>query len=207
MNPPVPSPPPPPPQRPSGPPKPPARPKPLARAEAIFHSALNRPPEERAACVAEACGDDASLLADVRALLAAHEGAGAFMEETHPMTPEIEAELARLKPEEEGERIGRYKLQKYARRHKAALRVAAAIAAVLVAAMTALAAGYGADGSASKAIKLAEEALALARRILPAGDPRTVEAMKMLIPLYKSVDLAGDAAKLEAEIAALKGGK
>ena len=76
-----------------------------------------------------------------------------------------------------------------------------------IAAMTALAAGYGADGSGRKAIKLGEEALALARRILPAGDPRTVEAMKGLITLYKSVDLADKAAALEAEMTAPKGGK
>ncbi len=58
-----------------------------------------------------------------------------------------------------------------------------------------------------KAIKLGEEALALARRILPAGDPHTVGAMKLLVALYKSVDLAEKAAQLEAEIATLSAGK
>ena len=72
-----------------------------------------------------------------------------------------------------------------------------------IAAMTGLAAAYGADGSGRKAIKLGEEALTLARRVLPAGDPRTVEVMKILIPLYRSVDLEADAAKLEAEVKAL----
>ena len=47
-----------------------------------------------------------------------------------------------------------------------------------------------------------KEALELARRI-PAGDPRTKKAMKVLIPLYKSVDLADEAAKLEEELQAL----
>ena len=76
-----------------------------------------------------------------------------------------------------------------------------------IAAMTALAAGYGADGSGSQAIKLGEEALALARRVLPAGAPLTIKAMKTLIPLYNSVDLTGDAAQLEAEVATLTGKK
>ncbi len=72
-----------------------------------------------------------------------------------------------------------------------------------IAAMTGLAAAYGADGSGRKAIKLGEEALALARRVLPAGDPRTVEAMKVLIRLYRLVDNETEAAKLEEEIKAL----
>jgi eukaryotic-like serine/threonine-protein kinase len=76
-----------------------------------------------------------------------------------------------------------------------------------IAAMSALAAAYGAEGSGNKAIKLGEETLALARRVLPAGDARTLAAMKALIPLYKSVDLAGDAAKLEAEIQTLTKGR
>ncbi len=41
-------------------------------------------------------------------LLAAYERSEAVFEA--PISPEIERELARLKPEEEGERIGRYKL-------------------------------------------------------------------------------------------------
>ncbi len=72
-----------------------------------------------------------------------------------------------------------------------------------IAAMTALAAAYGADGSGRKAIKHGEAALALARRVLPAGDPSTIKAMKVLIPLYRSVDLEADAAKLEEELKAL----
>jgi hypothetical protein len=71
-----------------------------------------------------------------------------------------------------------------------------------IAAMTKLASAYGADGSGRKALKLGEEALALARRVLPAGDPATAAAMKALIPLYRSVDLEEEAAKLEAELKA-----
>jgi hypothetical protein len=69
--------------------------------------------------------------------------------------------------------------------------------------MTKLASAYSADGSGRIAIKLGEEALALARRVLPAGDPNTAAAMKALIPLYKSVDLTEEAAKLEEELKAL----
>src|SRR5471032_1334463 len=103
MNTPVPPPPRPAPQRPSGPPKPPVRPPLLARAEATFNSALERPAEERPAYLAQACGDDATLHAEVRALLAAHEAAGDFLGNDAPLSPEIEHELARLKPEEDGE--------------------------------------------------------------------------------------------------------
>lgn len=72
-----------------------------------------------------------------------------------------------------------------------------------IAARTELAAAQGAEGSGRKAIKLGEEALALARRVLPAGDPHTAEAMKVLVPLYRSVDLEVNAAKLEAELQAM----
>ena len=88
------------------PPPPPLRP----RAEATFHSALERQPAERDAFLAEVCGDDAVLIGEVRGLLAAHEGAGGLMRSDAALSPEVEAELARLKPEETGERIGRYKL-------------------------------------------------------------------------------------------------
>ena len=42
-------------------------------------------------------------------MLASHDEAGDFLEPAAP-SPEMEAELARLKPEEAGERIGHYKL-------------------------------------------------------------------------------------------------
>ncbi len=58
---------------------------------------------------AEGATKDA-LHAEVMALLKAHEAAGEFMADDAPLSPEIEAELARLKPEEAGERIGSYKL-------------------------------------------------------------------------------------------------
>jgi serine/threonine protein kinase len=82
-----------------------------ARAEVTFNSALDRPPEEREAYLAQSCGDDTVLIGEVRELLAAHEGAGDFLKTDAPHAPAIEAEMARLKPEEGGEMIGPYKLR------------------------------------------------------------------------------------------------
>ncbi len=76
-------------------------------------------------------------------------------------------------------------------------------AAETIAAMITLAAAHGAEKNGRKAIALGEDALALARRVLPAGDQRTADAMKALIPLYRLVDLAQEARRLEAELQAL----
>ncbi|MDB6153960.1 MAG: serine/threonine protein kinase [Chthoniobacteraceae bacterium] len=77
------------------------------RVEALFSSALSfTDPEQREIHLQKECGNDEPLLCEVRALLAAHDQANDFLE----LTPEIEAALARLKPEEAGERIGNYKL-------------------------------------------------------------------------------------------------
>ncbi len=103
--------PPPPPPRSSGAPKTPSRPRTPGRAELTFNAALERPTAEREAYVAEACGNDTVLIAEVRALLAAHEAADGFMVDEAPLSPEIERELARLKPEESGDMIGPYKLR------------------------------------------------------------------------------------------------
>ncbi len=46
----------------------------------LFHSALERPAEERPAFLAEACGDDTALRAKVEALVAADEQPGSFMD-------------------------------------------------------------------------------------------------------------------------------
>ena len=78
------------------------------RVEAIFHEALERAPAERQSFVVQACAGDESLQKELLRLLRAHEDAGTYFERPH--SPEIEAELARLKPEEVGERIGPYKL-------------------------------------------------------------------------------------------------
>src|SRR6188768_2624893 len=78
----------------------------------VFNEAKTRPAgAERDGFLAEACGDDAELKEQVLSLLQAHDGAGEFLKSQPALSPEIEAELARLKPEEAGERIGPYKLR------------------------------------------------------------------------------------------------
>ena len=65
--------------------------------------------DDREAHLAEGCAGEEDLLREVRALLKAHEEAGDFLQAREP-GPAVKAELARLKPEEAGERIGPYKL-------------------------------------------------------------------------------------------------
>src|SRR5678816_2190329 len=78
----------------------------------VFNEAKARPVgAERDGFLALACRDDAELKGQVLSLLGAHEGAGEFLKAQPALSPEIEAELARLKPEEAGERIGPYKLR------------------------------------------------------------------------------------------------
>jgi hypothetical protein len=81
-----------------------------SRAEVLFYEALELPPGEREAFVNDACGADVSLRVEVDELLRAHDGAAAFLQVDAPASPELEAEFARLKPEEVGERIGDYNL-------------------------------------------------------------------------------------------------
>jgi serine/threonine protein kinase len=78
----------------------------------VFNEAKVRPAgPERDGFLAEACGDDSELQEQLLSLLRAHENAGGFLKAGPALSPEIEAELARLKPEESGERIGPYKLR------------------------------------------------------------------------------------------------
>ena len=65
---------------------------------------------EREQFLAAACGDDANLRAQVDELLRADEQASGFISPGAAVSPALEAEFARLKPEEAGDRIGRYKL-------------------------------------------------------------------------------------------------
>jgi serine/threonine protein kinase len=51
-----------------------------ARVKEIFHSALTRAPEHRAAFLREVCGEDLALEGEVESLLAAHAEAGMFAE-------------------------------------------------------------------------------------------------------------------------------
>jgi serine/threonine protein kinase len=79
------------------------------RIKELFHSALERPADDRAAFLAEACGDDAALLAKVEALIAADEQPGDFMNApayavAAEMLPELPTGLL------EGQRIGPYQI-------------------------------------------------------------------------------------------------
>ncbi len=110
------TPPPPPPPRPAGAPTPPKPPLPRAaepvaetRVEAIFNRAVALPEAEREGFLVVACQGDERLRQRVQALLAADADDSEVLDEP-PLTPELEAELARLKPEEEGDRIANYKL-------------------------------------------------------------------------------------------------
>ena len=70
----------------------------------IFHTALARDAATRGAYLSETCRDDASLRADVDALLAAHEDAGSF-----GATPVFEpADSPRLEP---GTTLGLYRIE------------------------------------------------------------------------------------------------
>ena len=79
------------------------------RVNELFHSALERPANERAAFLDEACGADSVLRAEVEALIAAHEQSGEFLD-----TPAYELEAHALFDESAdslvGERVGRYQV-------------------------------------------------------------------------------------------------
>lgn len=76
----------------------------------IFGAATDLTEEKRGAFLAVACGGDDDIAAEVRALLAAHDGAGAFLQDDDPLSPDLEEKWARLKPAGAGDCIGRYKL-------------------------------------------------------------------------------------------------
>src|SRR4051812_31242074 len=80
------------------------------RGAAIFESALQLPPEQRAAHLQAACGDDTVLRERVEALLKAHEGSGDFLKDP-AVPPTNKTIVLSLPPDEQpGERIGRYKV-------------------------------------------------------------------------------------------------
>ena len=81
-----------------------------AQVSRIFNSAVELADDERQAFLATECGTDEAMHAELCALLTAHEGAGGFMQDDEALSPDLEAQWARLKPEGEGDRIGRYKL-------------------------------------------------------------------------------------------------
>jgi serine/threonine protein kinase len=71
--------------------------------EAIYHVARAEPPDRRATFLAEACGTDADLLADVERLLRHDADASAFLEA--PARPESPSRVSRRAP---GTRLGPY---------------------------------------------------------------------------------------------------
>ena len=79
------------------------------RIKALFHSALERAPDERPAFLADACGGDAALLANVEALIAADAQSGDFMDAP---AYEVAAEMLAGNPTAslEGQRIGHYQI-------------------------------------------------------------------------------------------------
>src|SRR2546426_8629081 len=80
-----------------------------SREETIFAAALALPPEERAACLDQACGGDAVLRHRVEALLHAH-AAGAFLEEPASAVTAHTLQVSPSISERAGDNIGRYKL-------------------------------------------------------------------------------------------------
>jgi len=75
----------------------------------LFHEAVNRDPEERAVFLADACGEDLELLADVERLVSSHERAGEFIQPRHL------AQIMELLPDREllpvqGQQFGNYKI-------------------------------------------------------------------------------------------------
>jgi serine/threonine protein kinase/Tol biopolymer transport system component len=76
------------------------------RIEGLFHAALDRPPNERAAFLAEACGADAELRGEVIRLLDSLEQAGEFIEQ-----PLLDNPASAAQPEAViGQRIGNYEI-------------------------------------------------------------------------------------------------
>src|SRR5438128_1610073 len=79
--------------------------------EAIFQTAAAMPAPERAAYLLTACIGQPALRERVARLLASHDDGGftQLSADRHD-SPELQADLARIKPEEGEDRIGHYKL-------------------------------------------------------------------------------------------------
>ena len=75
------------------------------RLEQLFHAMLELPAEARAAALAEACGDDSELQAEVRRLLQSHEQASAFMSDAGTGLGQIAATLM-----PDGTQVGAYRI-------------------------------------------------------------------------------------------------
>jgi len=74
----------------------------------LFAAALDRPPAERAALLADVCAGDAALLAELESLIAAHDAAGAFLDLPPAPSP---SQVPNSPPESRvGLRIGPYEV-------------------------------------------------------------------------------------------------
>src|SRR4051794_26714812 len=73
--------------------------------ESIFEAAIELPVSDRAQWLAERCGTDGTLRAEVNALIAAHERAGGILEANVAA-----AATAALSEVERGRRIGAYRV-------------------------------------------------------------------------------------------------
>ena len=80
------------------------------RSEAVFHGALQLPPEQRAGYLKQACGDDESLRERVESLLGANNDAGDFLEPPAAPSPNKTIALTIPPTEKPGDKIGRYKI-------------------------------------------------------------------------------------------------
>ncbi len=77
----------------------------------LFNEAKDLPSgEQRDQFLAQACGKDEQFRAELHSLLRAGHSAGDYLHGGPAISPQLEAEFARLKPEEPGDRIGHYKL-------------------------------------------------------------------------------------------------
>jgi serine/threonine protein kinase len=84
----------------------------LAKAEAIFHEALERPPEQRETFLQQGCGEDAELLREITALLRASGIADHWLKDTDcaAAQPSLASPLLDSLSEGPGTVVGRYKL-------------------------------------------------------------------------------------------------
>jgi len=80
-----------------------------AEAETIFHAALALGPEERAAFLNSACGNNVQLRNRVGGLLHAYEAPAGFLPDQPGSGPENPVSPA-ISTEQPGDRIGHYKL-------------------------------------------------------------------------------------------------
>src|SRR5690349_5331423 len=79
------------------------------REEALFAAALQKPADQRAGILEQACAGDAALRHRVEALLGAFDQASSFLKEPAVPVP-VQTLAVSLPTEKPGERIGRYKL-------------------------------------------------------------------------------------------------